>query len=62
MWMGYFFDFSKRALKSMKTETVKSVKYARCGMTSSKGTDKGKLSIVGSRTVKIGIDSNMFEG
>jgi len=62
MLMGYFFDFSKIALKSMKMERVKSVKYIRCGMTSSKGTDNGKLSNVGSRTVKIGIDSNMFEG
>jgi len=29
---------------------------------SSMGTDKGKLSRVGIITVKIGIDSNRFEG
>jgi len=59
--MGYFFDFSKMVLKSMRMERVKSVKYARCGMTSSKGTDKGKLSSVGSRTVKTGIDNSKFD-
>ena len=62
MLMGYFLDFSKMALKSMRMERVKSVKYVRCGTTSSKGTDKGKLSSVGSRTVKIGIDRSKFDG
>jgi len=31
-------------------------------MISSRGTDKGKLSNVGSRTVKIGMDSSRFDG
>jgi hypothetical protein len=62
MLMGYFLDFSKMALKSMRMERVKSVKYVRCGMTSVKGTNKGKRSSMGSRTVKIGIDNSKFDG
>ena len=31
-------------------------------MMSSRGTDRGKLSSVGSRTVKIGIDRSRFDG
>ncbi len=30
-------------------------------MTSSRGTDEGKLSSVGSRTVKIGIENSIFD-
>ena len=46
----------------MRTERVKIVRYVRCGMTSSNGTDKGKLRKVGSRAVKIGIDRSRFDG
>jgi len=49
------------ALKSMRMERVNIAKYARCGIMSAKGTCKGKLSSVGSRTVKIGMDNSKFD-
>ena len=48
-------------LISMRMEKVKMVRYVMCGMTSSNGTDKGKLKKVGRRTVKTGMDSSRFD-
>ena len=47
---------------SIRTETVNIVRKVRCGMMSSEGTDRGKLSSAGSRTVKIGIDRSRLDG
>jgi len=45
----------------MIVEKANRTRYIMCGMTSSKGTDKGKLSNVGSRTVRMGMDKRMFD-
>jgi len=45
----------------MRIEKVNRIRYVICGMISFKGTFKGKLSSVGSKTVKIGMDKSMFE-
>jgi len=45
----------------MRIEKVNRARYIICGMISSKGTGKGKLSSVGSKTEKIGMDKSMFE-
>jgi len=45
----------------MRVEEANRTKYTTCGMTSSKGTDTGKLSNVGSRTVRMGMDKRMFD-
>ena len=37
-------------------ESVKRAKYARCGIKSSKGTERGKWMNEGSKTVKIGTE------
>ena len=50
------------ALKSVRMESVKSVRYVRWGMISSKGTDRGKLRNAGSRTVRTGTDNIRFDG
>lgn len=48
--------------RSTRMERVKIARYTRCGMMSSKGTDKGKLRNGGSRTVKTGINRRRFDG
>jgi len=45
----------------MIVEKANRTRYIMCGMTSSKGTDTGKLSNVGSRTVRMGMDKRMFD-
>jgi hypothetical protein len=45
----------------MRIEKVNRTRYITCGMISSTGTGKGKLSSVGSKTVKIGMDKSMFK-
>lgn len=45
----------------MRIEKANRTEYITCGMTSSKGTDTGILSSVGSRTVKMGIDKSMLD-
>ena len=45
----------------MRIEKVNRMRYIACGMMSSRGTDKGKLSSVGSRTVRMGMDKSMFD-
>jgi len=47
--------------KSMRVEKANRTRYTTCGMTSAKGTDKGKLSNVGSRIVRRGMDKRMFD-
>ncbi len=39
----------------MKRATVKRAKYARCGISSSRGTYNGMLKSVGRRTVIVGM-------
>ena len=43
-------------------ERMKRVRYARWGMTSCNGTDRGKLKNGGSRTVKTGMSRSVFDG
>lgn len=45
----------------MIVEEANRTRYVTCGMTSSKGTATGKLSNVGSRTVRVGMDRRMFD-
>ena len=45
----------------MRIEKANRTRYITCGRMSSKGTDKGKLSSVGSRTVRMGMDKRMFD-
>jgi len=45
----------------MRVEKVNRTRYIMCGMTSSKGTDRGMLSSVGSRIVRSGMDKRMFD-
>ena len=45
----------------MRIEKANRMRYIMCGMMSSKGTDRGKLSSVGSRTVRMGMDKSMFD-
>ena len=45
----------------MMVEKANRARYTACGRISSKGTDKGKLSSVGSSIVRIGMDRSMFD-
>lgn len=45
----------------MRVEKANRMRFTTCGMMISKGTCKGKLSSVGNKTVKIGIDGSMFD-
>ena len=45
----------------MRIEKANRMRYIACGMMSSKGTEIGKLSSVGSRTVRMGMDKSMFD-
>lgn len=58
----YFQVFIKVTLKSVRMETAKRVRYVMYGMMSVKGTDEGRLRNVGSRAVRTGMDSVMFDG
>jgi len=44
----------------MRIEAANRTRYTTCGMMSSEGTVKGKLSSVGSRTVRIGMAKSVF--
>jgi hypothetical protein len=61
-WQFLCYFFRKIALKAMRTERVKSIIYAGCGMISARSMNMEQLRNVRSRTVRAGIEGVRFDG